>query len=77
MITTEPVGEWFWEPSPVLDAEPPSGRACRGCCGSGRPCGALEALEGCLGRTGDGASVGAVVHEAASLDALEDLSGRY
>ncbi|MFD0355896.1 hypothetical protein ACFVHW_19490 [Streptomyces sp. NPDC127110] len=38
--------------------------------------GALEALEGCLGRTEGRWAVGAAVHRAPSLDALAELSGR-
>ncbi|EFL15900.1 hypothetical protein [Streptomyces sp. C] len=38
--------------------------------------GASEALDGCLGRTEDGVSVGTVVHRAPSPDALAELSGR-
>lgn len=37
---------------------------------------ASEALDGCLGRTEDGSSVGAAVHRAPSPDALAELSGR-
>ncbi|GLX20585.1 hypothetical protein [Streptomyces lavendulae] len=38
--------------------------------------GASAALDGCLGRTEAGVTVGAVVHRAPSLDALQELSGR-
>ncbi|MGE7390412.1 hypothetical protein ACQKM2_33530 [Streptomyces sp. NPDC004126] len=37
---------------------------------------ALEALDGCLGRTEDGWAVGAAVVGESSLDALQELSGR-
>ncbi|MCF3180792.1 hypothetical protein IPZ70_12740 [Streptomyces polychromogenes] len=39
--------------------------------------GPLEALNELLGSSADGSAVESVVHEAASLDALEELSGRY